>query len=96
LFSNIYAGLMVRLPGQVGDLGAHAHVFANGGSAVLLSGSNAAAAAAAAGSSGGSSGGALGQLGRRLQGGLQQMGSSYRWGAGECGSLAVLQYVCLC
>jgi outer membrane protein assembly factor BamA len=82
LFSTIYAGLMVRLPGQVGDLGAHAHVFANGGSAVLLSGSSA-AAAAAAGSSGGSSGGALGALGRRLQGGLQQIGRSHRWSAGE-------------
>jgi outer membrane protein assembly factor BamA len=87
IFSNVYAGLMLRLPGQVGDLGAHAHVFANGGSSVLLGGGSTAAAAAvpAAGSSGSSSGssGVLTALGERLRGGLQQMGSTYRWSAGE-------------
>jgi len=91
IFSNIYAGLMIRLPGQAGDLGAHAHVFANGGSAVLLNSSStaaAAAAAAAAGSSG--SNGVLGALGERLRTGVQQMGSSYRWSAGEGGGYNII------
>jgi hypothetical protein len=79
VFASVYAALMLRLPGQLGDLGAHGHVFANGGSAALLP---AAAAAAAGGGGGSSSGSGLAALGRRLREGASQMGASFRWSAG--------------
>lgn len=79
LFANIYAAVMLRLPGKAGDLGVHGHLFANGGSAVLLGGGSDGTAPADVGTG---LGGKLGVLGEQLRNGAQHLGQAFRWTAG--------------
>jgi hypothetical protein len=82
VFGSVYAALMMRLPGKAGDLGVHAHVFANGGSSALLqqSGSSSSSGSDAAGGIGGM----LGALGEKLRSSGRELGATFRWSTGAC------------
>jgi hypothetical protein len=85
VFGSIYAALMIRLPGKAGDLGVHAHVFANGGSSVLLQqqgGSSSSSSGGAAAAAAGGLGGLLGGIGEKLRSSGKELGSTFRWSTG--------------
>uniref|UniRef100_A0A383WJ48 Bacterial surface antigen (D15) domain-containing protein n=1 Tax=Tetradesmus obliquus TaxID=3088 RepID=A0A383WJ48_TETOB len=87
VFGSVYAALMMRLPGKAGDLGVHAHLFANGGSSALLqqaggSSSGSSAGGGAAADHGAGFGGLLGGIGEKLRSSGRELGATFRWSAG--------------
>ncbi|GBF97484.1 hypothetical protein Rsub_10407 [Raphidocelis subcapitata] len=76
LFASLYAGLITRLPGQLGDIGGCAHAFINGGSSSLLSSPPAPLPAAFEPPA--ALGGAAGAAARRVA----ELAASCRWSAG--------------
>ncbi|KAI8473360.1 MAG: surface antigen-domain-containing protein [Monoraphidium minutum] len=77
LFGTLYAGLVSRLPGALGDVGGCAHVFVNGGSAALLSGGG------RRGSRGGGGGApAAAGLGAAVRSRMGDLAATARWSAG--------------
>jgi outer membrane protein insertion porin family len=90
LFGSLYAGLVARLPGQLGDIGGCAHAFVNGGSASLLSAPPASPAPPGGalelvpegGGSGAAGGGAAAGLGGSVRRRAAELAATCRWSAG--------------
>jgi outer membrane protein insertion porin family len=94
LFGSLYAGVVARLPGQLGEIGGCMHAFVNGGSASLLSHPPAAAAAAGGGRGGafelvpeggagdGGAAGAAASLGGAVRRRAAELAATCRWSAG--------------
>ncbi|KIZ04062.1 hypothetical protein MNEG_3896 [Monoraphidium neglectum] len=82
VFGSLYAGLVTRLPGQLGDLGGCAHAFVNGGSAALLCGAAYGGARRAEGAGAAPETTPLAALGGAVRRRAGELAATCRWSAG--------------